>query len=60
MKCKKCKKVIHYCGSDRYMSNGYCSQECYELTDEYKELSKRLEDFYNSLSKDQKFDMMNT
>lgn len=42
------------------MSNGYCSQECYELTDEYKELSKRLEDFYNSLSKDQKFDMMNT
>jgi hypothetical protein len=39
MKCKKCDKDFHVCpacGDDDYRTRGYCSQNCFEESDDLK------------------------
>ena len=60
MKCKGCKREVHYCTScdyDRYNDAGYCSAQCYIKTEEWNIFAKRMQEFYDSLSKDQKLEL---
>lgn len=60
MKCKTCAKDFHYCSScdyDRYNSDGYCSQDCYMESEEWRVYSRNIQDFYDSLSKDQQLEL---
>lgn len=57
MTCKVCKRDLHYCSScgyDPYMYDDYCSKECWVKSDEYKFYLDKLNNFWNSLSEDQK------
>ncbi len=46
MKCKNCKKTVHYCSScgfvGYYMDEGFCSDKCWKESEEY---TKALKDF---------------
>jgi len=57
MKCRTCKKEFHYCIScdyDMYYSTGYCSQKCYEESEEWPRFKEKLKKFYDSLNNNQK------
>jgi hypothetical protein len=60
MKCKHCQKEFHYCSScdyDRYNYEGYCNQECYEQSEEWKTFALKAKKFYDSLSFEQKLEL---
>lgn len=60
MKCKICGIDYHHCTScdyDMYLSDGYCSHNCYINSDEWKLYSKKIERFYESLNKDQQIEL---
>ena len=57
MNCKICNKKFHHCSScgyDRYQSNGFCSKECFEKTEDYRVCQDNMERLYNSLDDDGK------
>ena len=57
MKCKKCGKVFHYCTSCDCIpscSQGFCSDECWEESNEYKNEKEKFLKFYKSLNSEQK------
>lgn len=60
MNCKKCNRKYHWCsscctgGDEFYLSEGYCSEECYESSDEYENKITILNDFIFLLSDKQK------
>lgn len=56
MICKACKRSFHYCSScdsDAFADVGYCGKECFETSEEYKEMIGRIEGFLVSLSEEQ-------
>jgi len=56
MKCKACGKKVHYCSScvtDRMFDKGFCSENCYKESEEYKETRKEFEQFYLKITQDQ-------
>ena len=60
MKCKSCDNTFHYCSScdyDRYNDAGYCSVQCYIKSEEWEIFSKKMKEFYDSLSKDQQLEL---
>lgn len=60
MKCKVCGRVNHYCTScdyDKYLSDGYCDEECFKKGEEHKVFYKELVNFYNSLDEEQKHNL---
>lgn len=59
MKCKICNREFHYCTScdyDKYLLEGYCSQECYQNSEEWKTFAPKAQEFYDSLSESQKLE----
>jgi len=57
MKCKECGTKVHYCTScdpDDILENGYCSQKCWESSEEYKETKINFIFFWKSLNDEQK------
>lgn len=59
MNCKVCEKTYHHCSScyyEAYGSEGYCSRECYEKSEEWKQYAPKFLNFYNSLSIDQRLE----
>lgn len=57
MLCKQCNREFHYCCScDAIPScnQGFCSDECWENSDEYKNEKEKFIKFYESLNSEQK------
>lgn len=55
MTCKKCGKKFHYCGScdsELCMSNGYCSDKCFESGQELREIKELIYNFLDRLDND--------
>ena len=60
MICKTCGHKFHYCSScdyDVYMSEGCCSEECFNKSDEYISWKKKVEGFWSSLNENQKVEL---
>lgn len=59
MQCKSCLQDLHYCGScdyDFFLSNGYCSLECFKRSKEYANNIGIIRELWSSLdSNQQKF-----
>jgi hypothetical protein len=53
MRCKKCGTKIHYCSNCSYdfdNSAGFCSEECREKSDEYKNIRRAARSIGKKLS----------
>lgn len=59
MKCKTCGKEIRYasCAEDEFVFAGYCNEECFRRSLEWKEFTKNIKFFYHSLNEDQKYEL---
>ncbi|MCP3683221.1 MAG: hypothetical protein GY861_11075 [bacterium] len=56
MECKNCKSKFHYCDScspETCCDNGFCSDECWEGSDDYIAIKERFMEFIASLNSDQ-------
>ena len=54
--CKTCNKIYYHCnaiGVDLYANLGYCSQICYEKSDEFVKMKDIVITFIESLDLDQ-------
>lgn len=57
MKCKACGKEFHYCTSCdpiEYCSNGFCSEQCWEGSEEFIRIKSEIFEFYKSLNTEQR------
>ena len=55
MKCKTCGKECHYCTScesDIWLYEGYCNQDCYMNSKEFKETNKKFQLFKSLISEE--------
>jgi len=60
MRCKSCNRTYHHCTScdyDKYNSAGYCSADCFMDSEEWKTFAPKVQDFYDSLTKDQQLEL---
>ena len=57
MKCKTCGYEQHYCGScdsDIYLDEGYCNENCFRNSTEYKEEKEKFLVFWITLTEEQR------
>jgi len=59
MKCKICRVNFHYCSScdwDPLFDEGFCSNKCFEKSEEFKKFQNSLNRLWNSFNDQQKTD----
>ena len=56
--CNECKtEMVKFAWNDEWRFDEYCSEECYQKSEEWKSLQSRTNFFLENLTEDQKLDL---